>query len=154
MDGTRLLSLNVIRRSEGKHEVDVSVDSAPPRRPVGRISCVSSRGHNQPGLDDHVRRAARRLVQPRGRIMEQMYFGAAVLYVGGRIAPRQKRFAVLALSGLLLLFVGFSTALVLTQPSSVSLPESISSTAGVIFAVGAVVVALQRGELDLGEDAV
>ena len=86
-------------------------------------------------------------------LMEQMYFGAAVLYVGGRIAPCHKRLAVFALSGLLLLFVGFSTALVLTQPSSVSLPESISSAAGVVIAVGSVVVALERHGLDLGQEA-
>ena len=86
--------------------------------------------------------------------MEQMYFAACALYIGGRIAPYQKRLAILVLSGLLLLFVGFSTALVLTQPSSVSLPASISSTAGVVFAIGGVIVALERGQLDLGQDAV
>ncbi|MFA7164248.1 MAG: hypothetical protein WC124_00165 [Desulfoplanes sp.] len=84
--------------------------------------------------------------------MEQMYLGASVLYVGGRIAPCHKRFTVFALSALMILFVGFSTALVLTQPSSVSLPDSISGSTGVIFAVGAVVVALEQGELDLGQD--
>jgi hypothetical protein len=84
--------------------------------------------------------------------LEQMYLGAVALFVGSRIAPRQKRLAVLALSGLLLIFVGYSTALVLTQPSSVSLSESISSTGGVIFAVGAFAIGVVRGELDLGED--
>ena len=86
--------------------------------------------------------------------MEQMYLGAAVLYVGGRIAPRHKSLSVFALSGFLFLFLVYSMVLVLTQPSSVTLPEFISATAGVVFAIGAMIVAIQSGELDLGEDAV
>jgi hypothetical protein len=74
------------------------------------------------------------------------------LFVGSRIAPRRKRLAVLAFSGLLLIFVGYSTALVLTQPTSVSLSEFISSAGGVIFALGTFAIGVVRGELDLGED--
>jgi hypothetical protein len=83
--------------------------------------------------------------------MEQMYLGFAVLYVGGKIAPHHKSICIFVLSGFLFLFAIYSTAIVITQPSSVLLSESFSSTAGVIFAIGTMIIGVLNGELDLSE---
>ena len=82
--------------------------------------------------------------------MEQMYFGGVMLYIGGRIAPHHKSYTILGLSGLILLFVGYSIALVIgptSIPLSISPSEYGASAGGLLFAIVAFAFGLLAGEL-------
>ncbi len=85
-------------------------------------------------------------------LLNHAYFGAAATYVAGRLAPRGKFVAALAVSAALVLILGASL-FAATMLSARTVLTTLVGGAGVLLGAGGIVVSVHRGEIDLGDEA-
>ncbi len=91
-------------------------------------------------------------VQLAAIFMEQMYMGAAIPYVAGRVAPNKTAYTALGFSGFVMVFAGVSLGIWLTNDTSNTLAEQVASIAGLLWGAGAVGIATYHGEFGFGEE--